>query len=509
MATTIEYDIKVNDQGAIKSLGQMEDELSNINDELSQVAIGSDAFKDLTKQSQALTKELDKVNDEITGLQFEDKLMAADGAAKLFAGSLSAAVGTLGLLGVESEAFGAFEEKAASAIAVGLGIKDVSEGFMQFSTVMKKSGIAAKLFGSTTRTALIATGVGAFIVALGLVVAYWDDITKAVSKAADAFPFVGKAIDAIKGAFDSLFEAAKPILEFLGILPDAAERALIKSIAVNSEITQALERDIAIQQAAGANAKAMYDLRIQLLNAELTQLNLNLAEKEEIYAKETEILALNAAEQRRIREESADFQVRTKTESVDAIVAAGAVEVTADEKIQGEILTSREQLGKQETEIAKLTTNDKLNLASNAMGDLASILGEESKAGKAAAIAQTTIQTYQGATSAFASLAPIPIVGPVLGGIAAAAAVVAGIANIKAITAVGPPVSAPGIQQPKKPQDLGGRAMSQIPTQIGPPSGFSPETQIGDNTVRAYVVGGDVTTEQEAQAKLNAKRTLG
>ena len=164
MATTIEYDIKVNDQGAIKSLGQMEDELSNINDELSQVAIGSDAFKDLTKQSQALTKELDKVNDEITGLQFEDKLMAADGAAKLFAGSLSAAVGTLGLLGVESEAFGAFEEKAASAIAVGLGIKDVSEGFMQFSTVMKKSGIAAKLFGSTTRTALIATGVGAFII---------------------------------------------------------------------------------------------------------------------------------------------------------------------------------------------------------------------------------------------------------------------------------------------------------------------------------------------------------
>ena len=35
--------------------------------------------------------------------------------------------------------------------------------------------------------------------------------------------------------------------------------------------------------------------------------------------------------------------------------------------------------------------------------DLAAIFGEESKAGKAAAIAQTTIETYKGATSAFAS----------------------------------------------------------------------------------------------------------
>ena len=37
-----------------------------------------------------------------------------------------------------------------------------------------------------TRTALIATGIGAFIVALGLVVAYWDDIKDAISGANEA-----------------------------------------------------------------------------------------------------------------------------------------------------------------------------------------------------------------------------------------------------------------------------------------------------------------------------------
>ncbi|WP_312256466.1 phage tail tape measure protein [Stutzerimonas nitrititolerans] len=52
---------------------------------------------------------------------------------------------------------------------------------------------------------------------------------------------------------------------------------------------------------------------------------------------------------------------------------------------------------------------------------------------KAAAIAQTTIKTYESATSAFSAMAGIPYVGPALGAAAAAAAVAAGMANVAAI----------------------------------------------------------------------------
>lgn len=52
---------------------------------------------------------------------------------------------------------------------------------------------------------------------------------------------------------------------------------------------------------------------------------------------------------------------------------------------------------------------------------------------KAAAIVQTTIKTYESATSAFAAMAGIPYVGPALGAAAAAAAVAAGMANVSAI----------------------------------------------------------------------------
>lgn len=57
--------------------------------------------------------------------------------------------------------------------------------------------------------------------------------------------------------------------------------------------------------------------------------------------------------------------------------------------------------------------------------------------GKAAAIAQTMIQTYQSATSAYAAMAGIPVVGPGLGAAAAAAAVAAGLANVAQIRAQG------------------------------------------------------------------------
>lgn len=53
--------------------------------------------------------------------------------------------------------------------------------------------------------------------------------------------------------------------------------------------------------------------------------------------------------------------------------------------------------------------------------------------GKAAAIVQTTIKTYEAATSAYAAMAGIPYIGPVLGAAAAAAAIAAGLANVQAI----------------------------------------------------------------------------
>jgi len=75
---------------------------------------------------------------------------------------------------------------------------------------------------------------------------------------------------------------------------------------------------------------------------------------------------------------------------------------------------------------------------SGVLGDLSKLQNSESKKmfkiGKAAALAQVAIDTPKAAMSAYSSLAGIPIVGPALGAVAAAAAIAAGVSNAQRIS---------------------------------------------------------------------------
>lgn len=85
---------------------------------------------------------------------------------------------------------------------------------------------------------------------------------------------------------------------------------------------------------------------------------------------------------------------------------------------------------------AKLVNEAKLDLAQDYLKGIAQLFGAQTAIGKAAAVAETAINTYRGAQAAYASLAGIPVIGPVLGGAAAGAAVLMGLANVKKILAV-------------------------------------------------------------------------
>lgn len=77
--------------------------------------------------------------------------------------------------------------------------------------------------------------------------------------------------------------------------------------------------------------------------------------------------------------------------------------------------------------------DDGIDAQRNMTANLKSALGEQSSIYKASAIATATIDTYRAATGAYAAMASIPYVGPVLGAVAAGAAIVAGLANVNAI----------------------------------------------------------------------------
>ena len=161
-----------------------------------------------------------------------------------------------------------------------------------------------------------------------------------------------------------------------------------------------------------------------------------------------------------------------------------------------------EEMSKNEVKWAEMTAEEKMNIMSSTAGSLAKILGEETAAGKSAAIIQATIDTYQSANASYKSLSGIPVVGPVLGGIAAAAAVASGIANVKAIASTGggggggsvsattPTASA----VPPAPQMMSGAFQLEGGQEVEPQ--------------RAYVVSDDITDSQNGLAIIRRRATI-
>ena len=193
---TIEYKILIDDAKSAQTLAELEQSAEQLNAELKELDPRSDDFKKLAKAAQQVDAEVESIGNSIEGIKFEDKIQAWDGATKILAGSVATVVGSFGLLGIESERLQFLETQATNAIAFAIGLKDLSEGLGQVATAFKKSGIAAQLFGKVTKKALIATGVGALIVALGTVIAYWDDIIALVNSTTDSIEDQTKAVNA-------------------------------------------------------------------------------------------------------------------------------------------------------------------------------------------------------------------------------------------------------------------------------------------------------------------------
>jgi hypothetical protein len=120
---------------------------------------------------------------------------------------------------------------------------------------------------------------------------------------------------------------------------------------------------------------------------------------------------------------------------------------------------------------------DKVALVGDALGNLSSIVGKDTIAGKAFAIAKATIDTYQSAVSAYKALSGIPVIGPALGAIAAAAAVASGIATVKKIVQV---------QVPGGP----GGASGSVPTTPGNTTNTPPPIQVNAVAPQRRAAGG-------------------
>lgn len=174
---------------------------------------------------------------------------------------------------------------------------------------------------------------------------------------------------------------------------------------------------------------------ISINDYNLAVIDLEKQKDEEIKNQKIEASQVDYENNLALTEENIFEQLRIEEEG---LVLKEQQEIAAAERIGANTTLIEQKYSKAKKEIAKIERDAKLALASDFAKNIATIAGEQTAIGKAAAVAGTTIDTFRGAQAAFTGMTST-IPGPVgigLGIAAAAAAVVSGLANVKKILAV-------------------------------------------------------------------------
>jgi hypothetical protein len=174
--TTFEIDVNTGD--SVKSLSDLKKEFKEIQNELTGLQPGTQKYIDTLKRLGSVKDEIGDLRDEIGAFAGEGaKFGAVQKAIGGIASGFQAAQGAAALFGSESEDLQKSLLKVQAAMALAEGVKGIAEMGDAFKIV---KAVAIDAF-KAIKTAITSTGIGAFLVVLGTIVAYWDDIKEAVS----------------------------------------------------------------------------------------------------------------------------------------------------------------------------------------------------------------------------------------------------------------------------------------------------------------------------------------
>ena len=310
------------------------------------------------------------------------------------------------------------------------------------------------------------------------------------------------------------FEERIKANEELGKLLDEQEKAMMAN--ANARVKQAeaelaknkenIENQIAYQEA--LNEQAGIEAQITGFRSEQqTNTNSLLREQKDLQNElaligksEREIERLELKQDYDAKKLLIEREVTDEAEKNDRLLALQEDYNAKVKAIDDEVKAEEDGARKQEVADEEAVQNAKLEMAKQTLGNIAQAVGENTKAGKAAAAAAALINTYQGITAELATKTVTPFDFAIkLANIATTAAI--GFKSVKDIlktdpeTASGgtaPTGSAPASQPPAF-NIVGAGAGNQLAETI---AGQSKEP------VKAYVVSQDVTTAQSLERNI-------
>jgi hypothetical protein len=294
---------------------------------------GSKEFRALAVEAGGLKGKIESVEKTVDGLgKSTSNIEVFSGAMQGVAAGFAIAQGTAALFAEGNEEVQEALLKVQSSLALLQGTEQALQLLRKesaagqsiltartkaYNLVVDASTGKLKLF----RLALIATGIGAAVAAIGLLVANWDKLSKAVTDFISGSPTLTKVIGYISDGFTKLGKA-------IGVIPS-------ESVAATKQMISDLEKQEKLLQASGADTTAIQKRLAQLRIELAKETGKGLAEAEE------ELTLLTAGEYAKRAEKDkeaatkrAELNKAAKEKAKEAAKAAAEIQVELNQTLE-------------------------------------------------------------------------------------------------------------------------------------------------------------------------------
>jgi hypothetical protein len=338
-----------------------------------------------------------------------------------------------------------------------------------------------------------------------------DDETKTIEERIKANEELSKVLDEGQKKERENIEARIGIIQMQNNLLGKTKERTNEILSLQQELTGIDAKYAGLKSEQLTNINSLEKEKIELKRAEVEgtlEANKIIADSEaELAAQgmdqfEKKMAAIQ--QEYEARRKLLDDEVSQLKEGTQAYVDAQNEKKVLDAQYTADTKALAKERADYETEQAKLVAENQMSAVMGALSGVQSLVGENSKFGKALAVSMAIIDTYSGATKALAQ-------GGTFGFIGAAGVIASGLANVRAIMQQ----ELPGVEGDSS---GGGGVSMTAPT--GPNVGIisgqinSSAQLLGslNNSLstppRAYVVGQDVNSQQSLDRHIRQNATL-
>lgn len=263
-----------------KSLQTLRTEIKELETSMSKIAIGTAEWNaqnqklgTLKTTLQGATLQAKELQGQIQKISFDQQIKSVAKLGAGMVGAFSAVSGSLRLIGADSKVFDEMTAKAATLMSIMMGLNQFAETFSK-TTI---GGLKASFTGlvKTVQTAslamkaaLIGTGIGALVVAIGLLIANWQKLTNLFNGSAKE---ARKLVEQTKIASELTSEQVKSekiIVEQQYLLNEGKGKEVAlseKNLALSKLNTKELQAQVKEQEALVAQLQLEYEQQTVIL----------------------------------------------------------------------------------------------------------------------------------------------------------------------------------------------------------------------------------------------------